>query len=196
MLLPTSAIWRLAPEKVLGTRADWASRHADELDALVRAVYRAAAWCDEPAHRIELARLLADPRYVRAPVDVVERALSGRLRWQQSSASCDVPDFLVFARHFASFPWRSHALWFVAQMVRWGQLAPAPDTLAAAREVYRPDIYRRALAPLGVAVPLADDKPEVSGLRPRAIESTRGPREFGPDGFFDEVSFDPRAVRA
>ena len=57
------------------------------------------------------------------------------------------------------FPWRSHALWFLRQMARWDLIGDV-DTEALAARVYRSDLYRAAVAPLGVSVPLADAKPE------------------------------------
>lgn len=196
LALPGSAIWRLAPEKVLGLREDWVNRHPDEVEALVRAVHRAALWCDDAAHHADLAQLLSDRRYVGAPAEVIARALGGRLLFERGGATLDASDFLVFARHFATFPWKSHAQWFAVQMARWGQLALDAAELAAARAVYRPDLYRHALASRDVAVPLADDKAELPDAAPRMIPSSQGPRAYGPDGFFDGIGFDPAAARA
>ena len=42
--------------------------------------------------------------------------------------------FLPFAKG-ATFPWKSHALWFYTQMVRWGQVRIHPATNTA-RETY------------------------------------------------------------
>src|ERR1019366_10118157 len=49
----TTDIWRRSPEKVLGLRADWAESHPDEVAALVRACYRAAAWCANRGNQTE-----------------------------------------------------------------------------------------------------------------------------------------------
>ena len=38
------------------------------------------------------------------------------------------PDFNVFFRHFATYPYYSDAVWYLTQMRRWGQIAEAkPD---------------------------------------------------------------------
>ena len=60
----------------------------------------------------------------------------------------------------ATFPWKSHALWFYSQMVRSGQVNHTAENAMIARETYRPDLYRAALKPLGIALPVANAKVE------------------------------------
>lgn len=189
----TSQIWRLSPEKVLGCRADWARRHPEQLGALIRALYRASQWCEEPAHHAELAQLLAQPRFVGAPVDILRRALGGQLRFTPGGETRYINDFLLFNRQAATFPWASHALWFYSQMVRWQQIEPSEKALQAARAAYRPDLYRAALEALEVQAPLSDLKVERSTA---ALATGRGGPEFGAEGFFDGRSFEPADIAA
>lgn len=59
----------------------------------------------------------------------------------------DVPDFNVFFRHNATYPYYSDAIWYLTQMRRWGQIADSQDDewyMNIAKEVYRPDIYQQA----------------------------------------------------
>jgi NitT/TauT family transport system ATP-binding protein len=149
----TSDIWRHAPEKVLGLRADWALEHAEEVAALVRACYRAAAWCADVENHADLAVLLSAPRYVDASPEVLARGLAGRLMTTTAAPAVPCVDFLEFAPHAATLPRPIHALWFYAQMHRWGQVTHSERTALTAREVYRPDLYRAALAPLGLEIP-------------------------------------------
>ncbi len=173
----TTAIWPHSPEKVLGCRASWAQENAAKLDALIRALQRASLWCEDPANHADLAHMLAAARYVGAPAELLHAALANRLPLSPGAAPTALPDFYVSARDNATFPWISHAMWFYEQMIRWRQIESSPATaaahLAAVRGAYRPDIYRRALAPLGVALPAADVKLE---------------------HFFDETIFDPHAA--
>jgi ABC-type nitrate/sulfonate/bicarbonate transport system substrate-binding protein len=178
IVAPTSAIWRLSPEKVLGCRLDWATRHPKRIAALVRALYNAALWCEQAENHEALARLLAQPRYVGAPSDLLMRGLSNTLAFAPNSAPFPVKDFYVPARHAATFPWRSHALWFYSQMVRWQQIDHRADHIEQVSATYRPDLYRAALEPLGVELPPNDSKIE-------------GPS----DAFFDGKVFDPREWR-
>ena len=139
-------IWRGMPEKVLGVTLAWAERHPQTLKALIKALIESCLWLDEPANRPEAARVLSSPRYLNAPAEIISRTL-------------DLPDFHVFQRHAANFPWRSHADWFLGQMVRWRQAAPDIDIEATADRVYRPDLYRAAAREMGVACPNVDRLP-------------------------------------
>ena len=139
-------IWRGMPEKVLGVTEAWAERHPNTLKALIKALIEACAWLDEPANRAEAARVLASPRYLNTPIEIIGRTL-------------DLPDFHVFHRNGANFPWRSHADWFLTQMVRWGQVPPGFDIEAIADRVYRTDLYRAAAREMGVACPDSDRLP-------------------------------------
>ena len=48
------------------------------------------------------------------------------------------------------------AAWLYAQMVRWGQAPLSPELLAAAKAVFRPDLYDAALGP---SAPLPPGEP-------------------------------------
>ena len=139
-------IWRGMPEKVLGTTEAWANRHPNTLLALVKALIEACLWLDEPSNRAEAARLLSSPRYLNTPAEVISRTL-------------ELPGFHVFQRDAANFPWRSHADWFLAQMVLWNQASPDIDIKGTADRVYRTDIYRAAAREMGVACPDIDRLP-------------------------------------
>lgn len=171
-------IWNSMPEKVLGTTEAWAQRNPKTLIALVKAVTEAGAWLDDPANRAETARVLSSPRYINVPAEVIARSLA-------------LPDFHIFHRQLANFPWRSHADWFLAQMVRWGQIAPRPDLGAVADRVFRTDIYRAAASELGLPCPLTDRKPEGAHGDPWILPTNGAPVAMGPDRFFDGSVFDP-----
>jgi NitT/TauT family transport system ATP-binding protein len=187
----TTSIWRLSPEKVLGCRLEWLEARPERAAALVRALHGAASWCEDPRHHAELSRLLSAPRYVGAPAELLARGLSNRLPFAQDESPRVAPDFYTPARYAAGYPWRSHAVWFYSQMVRWGQVRFSAQHLPAVSAVYRPDVYRAALEPLGVNLPLAAFK--VEGARGGAawLPGDRGAVDYGADGFFDNQPFDP-----
>jgi len=172
IVVPTTAIWPSSPEKVLGCRLEWAQRHPKQLAALMRALYRASRWCDQPENHAELAKLLAQPRYVGAPADLLQHALGSRLTLTTNTPAVQLEDFFTPSRHNATFPWVSHALWFYEQMLRWKQIELAPNQVAAVRATYRPDLYRAALASINEDIPADDTKIE---------------------RFFDGGAFDPRS---
>jgi two-component system, oxyanion-binding sensor len=190
-----SAIWRGSPEKVLGAQAQWAERHPDALLALLRALYRAAQWCSEEANRQELATLLSRPAHIGRPAEWMMPALSGHIQ-VGDGGTVIVDDFFVPLAKAATFPWKSHALWLYTQMVRWGQVSHDKASEAIARDTYRPDIYRAALAPLGVALPGANAKVEGALKAATPVGSAGASLVLGPDGFFDGALFDPDQIDA
>ena len=183
--------WGMGPDKVFGLTKAWAERHPRTLSAVLRALLRAGAWCDAPENRGELAALLARPAYVDAPEAVVRLSLVGPMPYAQGEMAADSADYLVYHRNLASFPWRSHALWFASQMVRWGQVGEDVD-FAAAAAVYRPDLYRQAAADIGEAAPVGDLKSEGEHAAPWRRETTGGPADMAPDLFLDGGVFDPK----
>lgn len=188
-------VWRGSPEKVLGAQARWAEQHPEALSALLRAIYRAACWCAETENRDELAALLAGEAYVYQPAAWITPALSGRIEVGKGR-TVFVEDFFVPVAKAATFPWKSHALWFYTQMVRWGQVRHDEAHEKIARETYRPDLYRAALKPLGVALPGANAKVEGALTRPTPVGSAGASLTLGPDGFFDGSLFDPDKIEA
>jgi len=185
-----AAIWRSSPEKVLSVGANWASDEPEALAALLRALCRSAQWCAEAGNRAELAQILSDKAYIARPAAWMLHGLTGDL----DAGGGDIrraEDFFVPFAKAATFPWKSHALWFYSQMVRWGQVAHTPANTATARETYRPDIYRAALKPLGIALPAANAKVEGALRGPTPVGSAGASLTLGPDGFFDGALFDP-----
>jgi len=187
-------IWRRGVEKVLAFREAWAEENPDTVDRLLRALVRAAAWCDDPANHADLAGLLAAPAYVDQPADLIARALSGQIVARAGEAPIANPDFMLFAREATPFPWRSQALWIYSQLVRWGMVDHDPATVAKAGAVFRPDIFRRALADSDVPMPGASMKLEGAVGMPLAVGSRRGELTLGPDRFFDGRVFDPERI--
>jgi NitT/TauT family transport system ATP-binding protein len=190
-----SVIWRSSPEKVLGASAEWANSNPDALAALLRALCKSAQWCNEPSKREELARILADDAYVGRPVEWLRPALFGQLRPSTHEVR-SIEDFFVPFAKAATFPWKSHALWFYSQMVRWGQIEHTGANAATVRETYRPDLYRVALKPLGVALPVANAKVEGALKSATPVGSAGASLILGPDGFFDGNLFDPDQLDA
>lgn len=134
VLIKASQLWPGGPDKVFGTTEAWAHRHPGELRAVLRALIRASAWADEPGNHAELVALLARPEHVGVDPEALARALKSEI---------------VFHRDAAGLPRREHALWFLSQMVRWGQVEPDLDLETVADRVYRPDLFRAAALSLG-----------------------------------------------
>lgn len=189
--LATAQIWRRGVEKVLALRAETAAARPDALAALIRALHNAAAHFVQPETAQESAALLARPDYIDAPVDAVLRAITDRIRLVQGGAPIHYPDFMFQYREAANFPWRSQAAWLYAQMVRWDGLAHSDADAATAQDVFRPDLYRAALAGSQAPLPNASSKLEGALGAPIGAGSTQGRLVLGSDRFFDGRAFDP-----
>ena len=187
-------IWQRGVEKILGFRTDWLEANPDQVDRLLVALSHAAAWCDDAANHAELAGLLEQPNYVGQPASAILPALDGKIVLRRDLPAIDVPDFLMFHREAAGFPWRSQALWIYSQLVRWGMVKASPETERLSADVFRSDIYRRALAGSGLPMPGASMKLEGSLGSPLAVGSHRRSLTLGPDRFFDDRVFDPHDV--
>ncbi|AZO44590.1 nitrate transporter [Mesorhizobium sp. M7D.F.Ca.US.005.01.1.1] len=186
-------IWRNSPEKVIGVRKAWADENPEALAALLRALHHSARWCQDPANHGELAAVMSQPGFLGLPPAVQMPILTGHLQLGDG-AERTIDDFFLPFDKAANFPWKSHALWFYTQMVRWGHVAHTPENLAIARDCYRPDLYRSALKPLGVALPGANSKVEGPLKVATAVGATGAGLVLGPDGFFDGQIFDPDEV--
>ena len=141
-------IWKNNPEKVFGITKAFAEANPNTTLALTKALIRAAMWLDENnnANRMKAVEILSKPEYVGADAQVIANSMTGTFEYEKGDKRA-VPDFNVFFRHFATYPYYSDAVWYLTQMRRWGQIAEAkPDDWYAdiAKSVYRPDIYLQA----------------------------------------------------
>ncbi len=141
-------IWKNNPEKVFGVSKTWAEKNPNTHIRIVKAMIRAAQWLDENnnANRPEAVKILAKSQYVGADYDVIANSMTGTFEYEKGDKR-EVPDFNVFFRHNATFPYYSDAIWYLTQMRRWGQISePKSDDWYKdlAKKVYRPDIYAAA----------------------------------------------------
>lgn len=141
-------IWKNNPEKVFGVNKAWADKNPNTHLAIVKALIRAAKWLDDnkDANRPEAAKILSQPNYVGADEAVIANSMTGTFEYEKGDKR-SVPDFNVFFRYNATYPYYSDAIWYLTQMRRWGQISEfKPDSwyMETAKKVYRPDIYATA----------------------------------------------------
>ncbi|MDQ1159239.1 ABC-type nitrate/sulfonate/bicarbonate transport system substrate-binding protein [Sphingomonas sp. SORGH_AS 950] len=189
--LATAQIWRRGVEKVLALRGDRAEERRDGVLRLIRALHAAAAHFVDPETVEQSATILSRREYLDAPVDAVLRAITDRIRVVPGGEPVHYPDFMFQYREAANFPWRSQAAWLYAQMVRWEGLPFSAQDAATAQGVFRPDLYRAALAGSGAPLPGASSKLEGALVEPIGAGSTQGRLVLGSDRFFDGRAFDP-----
>ena len=141
-------MWKNNPEKVFGINKEFAEENPNTTIALTKALIRAAIWLDENdnANREEAVEMLSRSEYVGADAEVIANSMTGFFEFEKGDRR-PAPDFNVFFRYNATYPFYSDAIWYLTQMRRWGQIAePKSDEwfMETAKDVYRPDIYLAA----------------------------------------------------
>ena len=150
-------VWsaKLSPghvEKVLMVRADFVAQRSAEHSTLIAALAQAAAWCDEPRHRNQLAEMLASPLYLNVPTKVIAPALVGRFSCGHDQVE-SIADFHVFSSGDASAPTEGRAASVQSDLVAADLIPRALATPDLPRRLFREDIYHEAIAHLDPHAP-------------------------------------------
>jgi nitrate/nitrite transport system substrate-binding protein len=147
-LVTSDELFTRIPDKVFGVTKAWADKNPNTLLALTKALIRASLWLDASnnANRKEAAQIISRSEYVGADYRVLSSSMLGTFEYGRGDKR-QTPNFNVFFRGHASFPYLSDAVWSLTQMRRWGQIPEAkPDTWYqdVAKQVNRTDIYLQA----------------------------------------------------
>ena len=191
IVLATAQIWRRGVEKVLAMRAPVLEERRGEVEALVRALHRAAQNFVDPAALATNAAILARPEYLDGNVELIQRAIADRLLLHRGGDLVHFPDFMFQYREAANFPWVSQAQWLYSQMVRWDNAPYSPQDAEQAARVFRPDVYRSALIGTGAPLPGASSKVEGSLREAMVVGTQQGAMTLENNEFFDGRVFDP-----
>lgn len=179
-------IWKNNPEKVFGMTKEFTEKYPNTTARVVKALIRAAKWLDENdnANRPAAVKILSQSNYVGADYDVIANSMTGTFEYEKGDKR-EIPDFNVFFRHNATYPYYSDAIWYLTQMRRWGQISePKSDDWykQIAKDVYKPEIYKIAAQELiSEGLLKADEFPDFAaetGFKPEQKE------------FIDGVSYD------
>ncbi|CUX58012.1 ABC transporter substrate-binding protein [Rhizobium oryzihabitans] len=168
----TGELWKGHPEKALGMRADWVEKNPNATKALLMAVMEAQQWCDEMANKEEMSSILGKRQWFNVPPKDVLGRLKGNINYGNGRVLENTGLQMKFWQDHASYPFRSHDSWFIAENIRWGKFASDTDVKALVEKVNREDIWRAAAKDLGVA-----DLPASTSR--------------GKETFFDGKVFDP-----
>src|SRR4030095_604573 len=156
----TQDIWRHHPEKALVVNREFSESRREELKGVMRAVLEASAWLDNPDNRKQTAGVIGKPAYVNAPAEVIESRLLGKYDLGCNQSHTYTDDYMPFHREGAvNFPRKAHAIWFMAQYVRFGYLQTAPEYKKIADTLIQQDLYTEIARSMGIAIPDDDMKP-------------------------------------
>jgi len=179
-------IWKNNPEKVFGMTDAFTKKYPNTTTRIVKAMIRAAKWLDEDnnKNRLEAVKILAQPNYVGADSDVIANSMTGTFEYEKGDKR-DIPDFNVFFRYNATYPYYSDAIWYLTQMRRWGQIDEKKSDIwymEIAKKVYKPDLYKIAAQEL-----IAEGKIKTNEFPDFTTESGFKPAQ---NEFIDGLTYD------
>ena len=154
-------IWKDHPEKALVVNKEFSEKRRTDLVKVMKAVLEACIWLDNPSNRKKAAGIIGKAPYVNAPADVIENRLMGNydLGCNQGT-QVYAKDYMLFHKGGAvNYPRKSHAIWAMAQYVRFGMLKEAPNYKAIADKLILQDLYEEVAKSMKVKVPNDDMKP-------------------------------------
>jgi len=139
-------IWKNNPEKVFAMTEKFVQQNPNTAIAITKALIRAGKWLDDPKNRPTAVGILSKKAYVGADSVVIANSMTGTFEFEKSDKR-SLPDFNVFFKFNATYPFYSDAIWFLTQMRRWGQISEAKtdDWYAqTAKKIYKPEIWLKA----------------------------------------------------
>ncbi|WP_066382327.1 CmpA/NrtA family ABC transporter substrate-binding protein [Anabaena sp. CA = ATCC 33047] len=171
-------LWHNHPEKALGMRAEWVDKHPKAAKALLAAVLEAQIWCDRPENKAELFQILSQRQWIGVPSEFVRDRLLGKFDYGNGRVVENSPHAIKFWRENASYPYKSHDLWFFIEDMRWGNRSKEFNPQPIIDAVNREDLWREAAQIIGqeTAIPASTSR--------------------GIEKFFNGLEFDPENPQA
>jgi nitrate/nitrite transport system substrate-binding protein len=156
----TGEIWKDHPEKALSMRADWVDKHPKAAAAILMAVQEAQIWCDKPENKDEMSKIIATGKYLKVDSLAISDRSKGKIDYGTGRIEAASPVAMKFWTDNASFPYKSHDAWFIAEDMRWGKLPPDTDIKKLVDKVNREDIWKEAAKAINqtAAIPTTDSR--------------------------------------
>ncbi len=171
--LITGEIWKDHPEKAFSLRADWVDKNPKAAKALLMAVLEAQMWCEKPENKAEMCKIVGADKWLKVPATEILGRQQGKVDYGDGR-TLDNPDLsMKFWKDSASYPFKSHDLWFITEDMRWGYFNADTDAKKLVDKVNREDLWKEAAKAIGqeAAIPKSTSR--------------------GVETFFDGVKFDP-----
>ncbi|WP_159788706.1 CmpA/NrtA family ABC transporter substrate-binding protein [Sodalinema gerasimenkoae] len=171
--LTTGELWQDHPEKALGMRADWVDQNPKAARSLLMGTLEAQIWCSQPENVEEMCQILSRRAWFNVPYDDIIDRSRGQYDYGIGEVR-EQPDLMQkYWRDNASYPFKSHDLWFLTENIRWGYLPPDADIQGMVDRVNREDLWQEAAEAIGQGDMIPDNTSR------------------GPETFFDGKVFDP-----
>lgn len=152
-------IWPNAQEKVLAVTESWHQKHPSTHLRLRLALMEAAEWLSEDMNRITTASTLASPNYLDLIPPMLSPSLTGEIVAKKGANAQLQPDFHLFFKQTAGFPWRDEAENLLMESTQAIGVDMDREFLTAiAQRAYRTDLYREASRYLDIDHPASDRK--------------------------------------
>lgn len=180
-VITSSDIWKNHPEKVFVMTEAFVKKNPNTAIAITKALIKAGKWLDDPKNRAEAVKILSSPAYVGADENVLKNSMTGTFEYEKGDKR-EEPDFNVFFKYNATYPFYSDGIWYMTQMRRWGQITEAQSAewyASKIKEVYKPEIWTKA----------AELLVKEGNLDQADIPTTDGYKEPTND-FIDGITFD------
>jgi nitrate/nitrite transport system substrate-binding protein len=145
-VITSSDIWKNHPEKVFVMTEAFVKKNPNTAIAITKALIKAGKWLDDPKNRAEAVKILSSPAYVGADENVLKNSMTGTFEYEKGDKR-EEPDFNVFFKYNATYPFYSDGIWYMTQMRRWGQITEAQSAewyASKIKEVYKPEIWTKA----------------------------------------------------
>lgn len=162
-------IWKNHPEKLFVMTKMFVEKYPNTAIAITKALIRAGKWLDDLENRKQAAGIIAKSEYLDYDKKVIDNSMIGTFEYEKGDVR-DAPDFNVFFKYDATYPFYSDGIWFLTQMRRWGQITETkPDAWYhdKIKEVYKPEIWLKAAKLLQEEGFLAANEiPQTDGYKP------------------------------
>jgi nitrate/nitrite transport system substrate-binding protein len=169
----TGEFWKDHPEKAFTMRGDWVDKNPKAAKAILAAVLEAQVWCEKAENKEEMCKIIGADKWLKVPAAEILGRLQGKVDYGDGR-TLDNPDLAMkFWKDNASYPYKSHDLWFVTEDMRWGYFDADTDAKKLVDKVNREDIWKEAAKMIG-------KEADIPKSTSRGIET-----------FFDGVKFDP-----
>ncbi|MBD2501443.1 CmpA/NrtA family ABC transporter substrate-binding protein [Anabaena azotica] len=174
----TGELWHNHPEKAFTMRAEWVDKYPQAAKAMLAAFLEAQIWCDQPENKAELFEIVSQRQWIGVKSELIRDRLLGKFDYGNGRVVENSPHAIKYWRDSASYPYKSHDLWFLTEDMRWGYRSPDFETKPLIDTVNREDIWREVAKLIGQesAIPASTSR--------------------GVEKFFNGLEFDPENPQA